>query len=243
MSDMEYMRRAGKLAAQTLDHVQAFIKPGITTEMLDDICHEFIVIHDAIPAPLNYKGFPKSICTSVNHVACHGIPGPKKLNDGDIINVDVTVILDGWHGDTSRMFYVGKPKIKAKRLIEATYEAMMAGIEIIKPGATTGDIGHAIEQVANKNKLGIARSYCGHGIGKIFHDEPQVPFYGNLGEGTVLKEGMFITVEPILNLGKDDTKVLDDNWTVVTRDRSLSAQWEHTVAVIEDGYEILTLSE
>jgi len=243
MEDLEYMRQAGKLGAETLDYITSFVVEGITTGELDDLCHKFILDNGAIPAPLNYKGFPKSICTSVNHVVCHGIPGDKKLRDGDIMNIDVTVILNEWHGDTSRMFYIGKPSVKAKRLVEATYEAMMLGIEQIKPGAHIGDIGHAMETYAKSKRLGVVRDYCGHGIGKIFHDNPQVPFYGEAGTGIELKSGMFITVEPMFNLGTHKTKTLSDKWTVVTRDRSLGAQWEHTIAVVDDGYEILTVSE
>lgn len=242
MTDLEYMRRAGKLAAETLDYITSFVVEGITTLELNDLCHSFTIDNGAISAPLGYKDFPKSICTSVNHVVCHGVPSDKKLHDGDILNIDVTPILDGWHGDSSRMFYIGKPSIKAKRLVEATYEAMMLGIEQIKPGAHIGDIGHAMETYAKSKRLSVVRDYCGHGIGKIFHDEPQVPFYGKAGTGIILKSGMFITVEPMFNLGTYKTKVLLDKWTVVTRDRSLGAQWEHTIAVVDDGYEILTVS-
>jgi len=241
MTDLEKMRAAGKLAAQTLDYITPYIIAGITTEEINTLVHDFTIKNNAIPAPLNYHGFPKSVCTSVNHVVCHGIPGDKKLHDGDIINIDVTPILDGWHGDTSRMFAIGKPSIKAKKLIETTYEAMMRGIEEIKPGATVGDIGYAIENFVDK-KYGIVRDYCGHGVGQIFHTTPQIYHYGLPGTGNELEEGMFITVEPMLNAGKESVKVLADEWTVVTRDRSLSAQWEHTIAVVKDGYEILTLS-
>ena len=242
MEPIDYMRKAGKLAAQTLDYIEPFIKPGITTEEINTLVHDFTIEHGAIPAPLNYHGFPKSVCTSVNHVVCHGIPGPKKLKNGDIINIDVTPILDGWHGDSSRMFFVGTPSIKARKLVEVTYEAMMRGIEQIKPGATTGDIGHAIETFID-GRYSIVKEYCGHGTGQIFHTLPHVFHHGIPGTGEVLREGMFITVEPMINIGKDTVKTLSDNWTVVTRDRSLSAQWEHTVAVTKDGYEILTLSD
>lgn len=244
MSDLEKMRAAGRLAALTLDFVTSHIVPGVTTGELNDLCHQFTLDHGATSAPLNYKGYPKSVCISVNHVICHGIPGDKKLQNGDILNIDVTPIFDEWHGDTSRMFYVGKPSIKAKRLVEATHAAMMAGIRVIRPGATVGDIGYAISSAVAKTRFSVVTDYCGHGIGKIFHELPQILNVGNKGEGMVLKEGMFITVEPMVNIGNPDTKKLSDGWTVVSRDRSLSAQWEHTVAVVEnDGYEILTLSE
>ncbi len=242
MNDIDYMRNAGKLAAKTLDYIEPYIVSGVTTDELNTLIHDFTIANNAIPAPLNYHGFPKSVCTSVNHVVCHGIPSDKKLRDGDIINIDVTPILDEWHGDTSRMFFVGKPKIKAKKLVEITYEAMMKGIDVIKPGATVGDIGNAIETYVN-GRYGIVREYCGHGTGKTFHTTPQIFHYGEAGTGEVLEEGMFITVEPMLNVGKPYVKVLSDDWTVVTRDRSLSAQWEHTVAVVADGFEIMTLSE
>jgi len=242
MSDLEKMRAAGKLAAQTLDYLKHRVVDGITTNEINKVVHDFTIDHGAIPAPLNYKGFPKSVCTSVNHVVCHGIPSDKVLHDGDIVNIDVTTILDGWHGDTSRTFLVGKPSIKAKKLVETTREAMMRGIEVIKPGATTGDIGHAIESFVN-GKYGIVKDYCGHGIGEEFHTNPQIFHHGQSGTGTTLIEGMFITVEPMLNIGKDAVKELSDGWTVVTRDRSLSAQFEHTIAVVADGYEILTLSD
>lgn len=241
--EFEKMRHAGKLAAQVLDHITEFVKPGVTTNKLNEICHKMIVDNKAIPAPLNYKGFPKSICTSINHVVCHGIPDDKKLKDGDIVNIDVTVIVDGYHGDTSRMYYVGKPSIKARRLVEVTYQAMMLGIEQVRPGATLGDIGHAIQAYAENHNFSIVRDYCGHGIGKVFHAEPNVLHYGKPGTGMVLKEGMFFTIEPMLNAGKKDTKLsTHDHWTVTTRDRSLSAQFEHTLAVTKDGYEIFTSS-
>lgn len=238
---IEKMRAAGKLAAQTLDYITPFILPGITTGEIDKLVYDFTIKNNAIPGPLNYKGFPKSCCTSVNHVVCHGIPGDKKLMEGDIINIDVTPVLDGWHGDTSRMFKIGNVSVKASNLVDFTYEAMMAGISAIKPYGYVGDIGNAIEKFVG-SKYSIVRDYCGHGVGKIFHDRPQIPHYGQAGTGEILQPGMFITVEPMLNVGKHATKVLADGWTVVTRDRSLSAQFEHTIAITETGYEILTLS-
>lgn len=241
--DFEGMRRAGRLAAEVLDFITPYVQPGVTTEALDRLCHDFIVDHGAVPAPLNYRGFPKSICTSVNHVVCHGIPSEeKRLSEGDSVNIDVTVILDEWHGDSSRMFPVGKVNRKTERLIATTYEAMMRGIAVIRPGATLGDIGHAIQTFAESKRCSVVQDFCGHGIGKVFHDAPNVLHYGNPGEGITLKEGMFFTVEPMLNLGKPDVKILGDGWTAVTRDRSLSAQFEHTVAVTKDGVEIFTQS-
>jgi methionyl aminopeptidase len=234
------MRQAGRLAAETLDFVTPHVQPGVATGELDRLCHDFIVSHGAIPAPLNYRGFPKSICTSINHVVCHGIPGDKRLQDGDIVNLDITVIVDGWHGDTSRMFSVGKVGVKAQKLIDVTYEAMMRGIEVVKPGATLGDIGHAIQSYAESHRFSVVRDFCGHGIGKVFHDTPSILHFGRAGEGPQLREGMFFTVEPMINAGRPEVKVLDDGWTAVTRDRSLSAQFEHTVAVTADGYEIFT---
>lgn len=239
---LEGMRKAGRLAAQTLDFIEPYVVPGITTGELDQLIHEFTLDHGAIPAPLNYKGFPKSCCTSVNHVVCHGIPGNKRLRDGDIINIDVTPILDGWYGDTSRMFILGNVSVKARNLVGFTYEAMMAGIEAIKPNNRVGDIGCAIQNFVG-GQYGIVREYCGHGIGREFHIDPQIPHFGSMDAGAILEPGMFITVEPMLNAGKSPTKVLSDNWTVVTRDKSLSAQWEHTIAIIENGYEIMTLSD
>ncbi len=238
----EGMRKAGKLAAEVLDFITLHVQKGVATEELDKLCHDFIVAHGAIPAPLNYRGFPKSVCTSVNHVVCHGIPGPKKLYDGDIINIDVTVILDGWHGDTSRMFYVGEPGVKAKRLVESTYEAMMRGIEEVRPGATLGDIRYAIQSFAEKKGYSVVRDFCGHGIGRVFQTEPQVLHYGRPKTGEVLEEGMFMTIEPMINIGAFDVKVLQDGWTAVTKDKSLSAQFEHTIGVTADGYEIFTVS-
>ena len=241
--DFESMRKAGRLAALTLDYITPHVKPGITTEALDKLCHEFIIQHDAIPAPLNYHGFPKSICTSINHVICHGIPGPKKLQKGDIINIDVTVILDGWHGDTSRMFFVGdKINIKAKKLVGVTYEAMMRGIECVKPGNTFGDIGHAIQSFAESQGFSVVRDFCGHGLGRTFHMPPEVVHFGKPGEGPVMEEGMFFTIEPMVNLGRPETKVLADDWTAVTRDKSLSAQYEHSIGITSEGAEIFTLS-
>jgi methionyl aminopeptidase len=237
------MRDAGRLAAETLDLITPLVKPGVTTEELDRICHDHIVEHGATPAPLGYRGFPKSICTSVNHVVCHGIPSPaKKLSDGDIINIDVTVILDGWHGDTSRMFLVGKVPVKARRLVEATYEAMMRGIEVVRPGATLGDIGHAIQSFAEAQRFSVVRDFCGHGLGRVFHAPPSVLHYGQPGSGIALREGMFFTIEPMINAGRYEVKLLDDGWTAVTRDRSLSAQFEHSIGVTASGYEIFTLS-
>ncbi len=241
-ADFEAMRRAGRLAAETLDFITPYVKPGITTGELDRLCHEFIVGRDAIPAPLGYRGFPKSICTSINHVVCHGIPGDRKLEDGDSLNIDVTVILDGWHGDTSRMFTVGQVPLKARRLIDVTYEAMMRGIEVVKPGATIGDIGYAIQRYAESHRFSVVRDFCGHGVGRVFHDAPSILHFGRPGEGVTLAPGMFFTVEPMINAGRYDVKVLSDGWTAVTKDKSLSAQFEHSIGVTETGYEIFTLS-
>ena len=247
--EFEKMRAAGKLAAEVLDYITDYVKPGITTNEINDLCHNFIVERNAVPAPLNYQngsasyGFPKSVCTSVNHVVCHGIPSEKKLKDGDIINIDVTVILDGWHGDTSRMYFAGEAGIKAKRLVQVTYEAMMLGIQAVKPGARLGDIGHAIQTFVEKSKFSIVRDYTGHGIGRVFHDEPTILHYGKPGTGPELKEGMFFTVEPMVNAGHYATILSSiDEWTVTTRDKSLSAQFEHTIGVTKDGFEIFTLS-
>lgn len=243
--DFEGMRKAGKLAAQTLDFITPYVKPGVTTGELDKLCHEFIVDHGATCGPLNYRGFPKSICTSINHVVCHGIPGDKKLADGDIINIDVTPILDGWYGDTSRMFCVGKTKVKAAKLVDVTYEAMMRGIEVVKPGVPLNRIGAAIQTYAESFRYSVVRDFCGHGLGRVFHDAPNVLHYAddNPDGGPVLQEGMFFTIEPMINAGKLDVKILSDGWTAVTRDRSLSAQFEHSIGVTKDGYEIFTLSE
>jgi len=241
--DFEGMRNAGRLAAQTLDMIYDHVQPGVTTDELNTLCHDFTVAHGAQPAPLNYRGFPKSICTSINHVVCHGIPSDKKLQNGDIINIDVTPILDGWYGDTSRMFYVGdKVSVKAKRLIDVTFEAMWRGIKVVKPGATVGDIGHAIQEYAESQRCSVVRDFCGHGLGRVFHDAPNIMHFGAAGKGDVLKEGMFFTIEPMLNLGRFDVKLLSDGWTAVTKDRSLSAQFEHSLAVTADGYEVFTAS-
>jgi methionyl aminopeptidase len=239
----EGMRRAGRLAAEVLDFITPHIKPGVSTGELDRLCHQFITDHGAVPAPLNYRGFPRSICTSVNHVVCHGIPTEDKvLEERDILNIDVTVILDGWHGDTSRMYEVGEVKLKARRLIDVTYEAMMRGIAVVRPGARLGDIGHAIQTYAEAQRFSVVRDFCGHGLGRIFHDAPSVLHFGEPGEGLELREGMFFTVEPMINAGKYAVKVLSDGWTAVTKDRSLSAQFEHSVGVTADGHEIFTLS-
>lgn len=226
-ADFDGMRKAGRLAAETLDYIIPFVKPGITTGELDRLCHDFIVGHGAICAPLGYKGFPKSICTSVNHVVCHGIPGDKQLEDGDIVNLDVTTILDGWYGDTSRMFLVGEVGIKARKLVDTTYEAMMAGIAAVRPGATLGDIGAAIQRHAEAQRFSVVRDFCGHGLGRVFHDAPSVLHYGKAGTGLKLVSGMFFTIEPMINAGDWRVKVLSDGWTAVTKDRSLSAQFEH----------------
>ena len=241
-ADFEGMRRAGRLAAETLDFIVPHVKPGVTTGALDKLCHDFIVARGGIPAPLGYKGFPKSICTSVNHVVCHGIPGDKVLEDGDILNIDVTPTLDGWHGDSSRMYLVGDVGVKARKLIDTTYEAMMLGIAQIKPGATLGDIGHAIQKHAEAQRFSVVRDFCGHGLGLVFHDSPSVLHYGKRGEGMVLRPGMFFTVEPMINAGDWRVKVLSDGWTAVTKDRSLSAQFEHSIGVTETGVEIFTAS-
>ena len=242
-SDMVGMRAAGALAARVLDAMAEAVVPGITTNRLNAMCHEMIVGSGAIPAPLNYKGFPKSICTSVNHVVCHGIPDDRKLTNGDIVNIDVTVIVDGWYGDTSRMYFVGDVSTKARRLTQVTYDAMMLGIEQVKPGATTGDIGHAIQTYAEGHGYSVVREYCGHGLGRVFHAAPNILHFGKPGKGVVLEEGMFFTVEPMINAGKPDT-ILNkhDGWTVTTRDKSLSAQFEHSIAVTSQGFEIFTSS-
>ncbi len=241
-ADFAPMRAAGRLAAETLDMITDHVKPGITTGALDVLCHEFILAHGAIPAPLNYRGYPKSVCISINHVVCHGIPGDRVLVSGDVLNIDVTVILDGWHGNSSRMYCAGPPSTKARNLIEATHEALMRGVAAVKPGATLGDIGHAIQSYVEPLRLGVVRDFCGHGIDRRFHAPPNILHYGKPGEGAVLKAGMFFTIEPMINAGRPEVKVLDDGWTAVTRDRSLSAQFEHMVGVTEDGVEIFTLS-
>lgn len=241
--DIEKMRIAGRLAAEVLELASARIEPGITTAELDALCHDHIVnVQQAVPAPLNYLGFPKSICTSVNHQVCHGIPSEKRLKNGDIVNVDITVIKDGFHGDTSRMFFVGDPSIAARRLCRVAREAMWIGIDMVRPGIHLGDIGHAIQRHAEQHGYSVVREYCGHGIGRNFHEEPQVLHYGTPGTREVLDEGWTFTIEPMVNAGRRHVKLLKDGWTVVTKDRSLSAQWEHTVAVTESGVEVLTLS-
>jgi len=238
------MRIAGRLTAEVLDMITPHVQAGITTNQLNDICHEYIVNEQsAIPAPLDYHGFPKSVCTSVNHVVCHGIPSDKKLKNGDIVNVDVTVIKDGFHGDASRMFMLGKPTILAERVVRISKECMWKGIELVKPGARLGDIGHVIQRHAEKNNFSVVKEYCGHGIGRNFHEDPQVLHYGKPNTGIVLEAGMTFTIEPMINTGKAAVKLLPDQWTVVTKDRTLSAQWEHTVLVTDNGYEILTKTE
>jgi methionyl aminopeptidase len=240
--DQERMRLAGRLASEVLDMIGEYVRPGISTNELDRICHEFITEGQAaIPAPLNYRGFPKSICTSVNHVVCHGIPADKTLKSGDAVNIDITVIKDGFHGDTSRMFLVGKPKIQAERLAQVAFEGMWLGIEELAPGKHLGDIGAAIQTHIEKNRFSIVREYCGHGIGRVFHEDPQVLHYGHRGGGMELRAGMTLTVEPMVNAGGRHVKLLNDGWTVVTKDHSLSAQWEHTVLITDTGYEVLTL--
>jgi methionyl aminopeptidase len=241
-AELEMVRRAGRLAAEVLGMIEAHVVPGVSTETLDRICNDHIVnVQGAIPANVGYHGYPKTILTSVNQVVCHGIPSATKiLKEGDIINIDVAVIKDGWFGDTSRMFFVGAPSVAARRLVETTYEALRAAIHQVKPGATLGDIGHAIQSVAQAAHFSVVREYCGHGIGQIYHDEPQVLHYGQRGQGLTLEAGMVFTIEPMLNAGKRETKQLADGWTVVTKDRSLSAQWEHMVAVTPSGYEVLT---
>ena len=241
-ADFDGMRASGKLAAETLDMITPHVVSGITTEELDRICHEFIVANNAIPAPLNYRGFPKSICTSINHVVCHGIPSAKKLKEGDMLNIDVTVILNGWFGDTSRMFFAGKPSVKAKRLVDITYESLLRGIAQVKPGNTIGDIGHAIQQYAEGERCSVVDIFCGHGLGRVFHDAPNIMHVGRKGEGPELREGMFFTIEPMINLGKARCKILSDEWTAVTKDKSLSAQFEHSMAVTKEGVEIFTFS-
>ena len=240
--EQQRMRVAGRLAAEVLDMIKAHVRPGVTTDELNRICHQYITEQQqAIPAPLNYRGFPRSICTSLNQVVCHGIPGERKLRDGDMLNIDITVIKDGFHGDTSRIFHVGRPSIKARRLAGITFEAMWAGIRRIAPGKRLGDIGHAIQTLAESRGLSVVREYCGHGIGRVFHEPPNVLHHGKPDTGLTLREGMTITVEPMLNEGRPETRLLPDGWTVVTRDRKLSAQWEHTVLVTSHGYEVLTL--
>jgi methionyl aminopeptidase len=238
----EGMRRAGRLAADALDMLTEVIAPGVTTESLDELVFDFAMDHGAYPAPLDYRGYRKSICTSINHVVCHGMPDRKPLKDGDIVNIDVTFILDGWHGDSSRMYLVGDVPRRAQRLVEVTYEALLRGMAVVKPGATTGDIGAAIQEYAESERCSVVRDFCGHGLGRLFHDEPNILHYGRRGEGVVLKAGMFFTIEPMINLGRPHVKILADGWTAVTRDRSMSAQFEHSIGVTETGYEVFTAS-
>jgi methionyl aminopeptidase len=239
--EQDKMREAGRLAGQVLDMIGPYVKPGVSTDELDQICNDFIVnTQKTIPANVGYNGFPKTLCTSVNHVVCHGIPNDKKLKNGDIINIDVTVIKDGFHGDTSKMYFVGDPSVMAKRLVQVTHDAMLMGIEMVRPGTRLGDIGHAIQQFAEGHGFSVVREYCGHGIGRIYHEDPQVLHYGSPGIGMELKAGMTFTIEPMINAGKRHVKTLPDGWTVVTKDHSLSAQWEHTILVTPKGHEILT---
>ncbi|MBV9758430.1 MAG: type I methionyl aminopeptidase [Alphaproteobacteria bacterium] len=240
--DFPGMRAAGRLAAETLDMITAHVRPGVTTATLDLLCHEFIVAHGASPAPLNYRGFPKSICTSINHVVCHGIPSERRLEDGDILNIDVTVVLNGWHGDSSRMFVAGTPTTRARVLMEVTYQALMRGVAAVRPGATLGDLGYAIQSFVEGKRFSVVRDFCGHGIGRRFHEAPNILHFGRPGEGPVLRPGMFFTIEPMVNAGRPEVKVLEDGWTAVTRDRSLSAQFEHMVGVTENGCEVFTVS-
>ena len=240
--DQELMRVSGRLAADVLDMIGEHVRPGITTGELDKICHEYIVnVQDAIPAPLNYRGFPKSICTSVNHVVCHGIPGNRKLRNGDMVNIDVTVIKDGLHGDSSRMFHVGKPNVQGKRVADIAHEALWRGIAQVKPGSRLGDIGHAVQTYVESHRCSVVREYCGHGIGRVFHEDPQILHYGRPGTGVEMQPGLTFTIEPMVNAGKRGVRLLPDGWTVVTKDHSLSAQWEHTLLVTESGVEVLTL--
>ncbi|MFM1892240.1 MAG: hypothetical protein RLZ44_1317 [Pseudomonadota bacterium] len=240
--EIEKMRVAGRLAAEVLEMIGPHVRPGVTTEELDRICHDYIVREQqAIPAPLNYRGFPRSICTSVNHQVCHGIPGNKRLKKGDIVNVDITVIKDGFHGDTSKMFFVGEPSILARRLVTVTRDALWRGIDLVRPGAKLGDIGHAIQRFVEAQGYSVVREYCGHGIGREFHEDPQVLHYGQPDTGVQLQAGMTFTIEPMVNAGRRHVKLLPDGWTVVTKDRKLSAQWEHTILVTTDGHEVLTL--
>lgn len=240
-AEIEMARRAGRLAAEVLEMIAPHVKPGVTTDELDRLCHDFIVNElGAIPANVGYHGYPKTICASVNHVICHGIPSDRPLKNGDIVNIDVALIKDGWYGDTSRMYAVGEISIAARRLVRTTYEAMCAGIRQVRPGATLGDVGHAIQTVAHREGFSVVREYCGHGIGTTYHDEPQVLHYGRAGEGLRLEAGMIFTIEPMINAGKAAATLLPDGWTVITKDRSLSAQWEHMVVVTDSGYEVLT---
>ena len=239
--EIEKMRVAGKLASQVLEMIGPHVQPGVSTAELDRICHDFIVNdQQAIPAPLNYRGFPKSICTSVNHQVCHGIPGDRTLKNGDIVNIDITVIKDEFHGDTSKMFILGKPPVLAQRLVDLTYQALTIGIQEVKPGAKLGDIGYKIQNFVEKNRCSVVREYCGHGIGRMFHEDPQILHYGKPNTGMELEPGMTFTIEPMVNAGKRNVRLLPDGWTVVTKDHSLSAQWEHTILVTENGYDVLT---
>ena len=240
--DFEGMRKAGRLAAATLDFITPYVQPGITTGELDRLLEQFIRDHGGVPAPLGYRGFPRANCISVNHVVCHGIPGDKRLMNGDILNIDVTPILDGWYGDSSRMYLCGDVSVKAKKLVDVTYDALMIGIAQVKPGATLGDIGHAIQTFAESHRFSVVRDFCGHGLGRVFHEPPSVLHFGNPGTGVVLKEGMIFTIEPMINAGRYDVKILGDGWTAVTKDKSLSAQFEHSIGVTRDGCEIFTLS-
>jgi len=240
--DFAGMRAAGTLAAETLDMITPYVRPGVSTATLNLMCHEFMVSRGAVPASLNYRGFPKSICTSINHVVCHGIPGERKLEEGDILNIDVTVVLDGWHGDSSRMYVAGTPSTRARVLMDVTYEALLRGVRAVHPGATLGDVGYAIQSYVESKRFSVVRDFCGHGIGRRFHEAPNILHFGRPGDGPVLRPGMFFTIEPMVNAGRPEVKVLEDGWTAVTRDRSLSAQFEHMVGVTEDGCEIFTLS-
>ena len=240
--DFAAMRKAGLLAAETLDHIAPFVRPGVSTNAIDAECHAFLTARGGLPAPLFYRGFPKSVCTSVNHVICHGIPSEKLLHDGDIVNIDVTVVVDGWHGDSSRMYYAGTVPRKATRLCDITYEAMMRGIAVVRPGATTGDIGHAIQSFVEAERCSVVMDFCGHGIGRVFQGPPEIVHYGEPDTGVELVEGMAFTIEPMINLGKPDARMMADGWTAVTRDKSLSAQFEHTLAITAAGYEVFTTS-
>ncbi|BFL62304.1 type I methionyl aminopeptidase [Roseomonas mucosa] len=240
--DFEGMRKAGQLAAACLDMITPHVVPGATTEALDKLCHDFMLDHGAVPATLGYRGYPKSSCISINHVVCHGIPGERRLVEGDILNIDVTPILDGWYGDTSRMYVAGEPSRKAALLMDVTHESLLRGIAVVKPGTTLGDIGHAIQSYVEKQRFSVVRDFCGHGVGRTFHAPPNILHFGRPGEGPKLKEGMFFTIEPMVNAGRPEVKVLDDGWTAVTRDRSLSAQFEHMVGVTATGCEVFTYS-
>src|SRR5690242_3494303 len=240
--DFEGMRRAGRLAAEVLDLLVPLVQPGVTTAALDKAAYDYVTDHGALPACLGYRGYRHTVCTSINHVVCHGIPADKALREGDIVNIDVTVILDGWHGDTSRMYVAGQPSTKARLLLDVTYESLLLGVQAARPGATLGDIGHAIQGFVERHRFSVVRDFCGHGIGRRFHEPPNVLHFGRPGEGPVLKPGMFFTIEPMVNAGRPEVKILDDGWTAVTRDRSLSAQFEHMIGVNETGCEIFTLS-